>query len=1123
MDLDRCIIPANPDVSGIGVRAAIYAQNLLCFAPVVAHLRDGHVSADEMKGVKDQSIGMLAIAFAILISTIIEATATNITGQGLTRFHAAVILDLSWMNNTSTWIWVLLYIHHLTKPDPNDSEKMVPVPATWSAWTDVLLAPLLWLVKGTEKYAASSRMPVRITVVRRSWHFLSQKAVLTLGSFHLSLMAAVGIWLWSDPSKFGSPIPCDPSLTVVGGAAPFSSSALRGFSLAVYSLLVIPGLNLVPPFIFFLALHISYNWSRHRHARFWSRLEWLIACARQIGTQHRRPYDDVESGKQLTRPSEHPACSEPGPAPAKNHTAFLIVGLICLVIINLILLVDIELTLIRNTRNQSREEDEWGFGQVLALILLVVPLRDFVTSILDIREKLEKAKENLQNMFNDDLRHALDADNLDDYVYRFKRLIEQGANPNVELDGKNLVWLSSMRPLPKNGVTRAPQIVTLLQFAAYKGKEDLIEYLLRRGVKDRAAFKAAVRHNHFMSAHLLGKARNETHRAETRHRAIQTVVQALRDPHPNVRQMALACLCDLGAQVEFQDKIQAAIPIVGEALKGSDSFARRAALVCLGGLGTQVAFQHEIRPLIPLVVEALQDADPHVRGAAFASFTSLGAQVEFQNESSEAISIVLKELADSSSGLRAAALACVASLGSQVAFQAEIRAVFPTIVKALEYYGPMIRWMAFQCLGALAAQVEFHTDIRPGIPIVLEALGDRPNLFNFTGMGLPAWRCLGSLGAQVEFLPDIRPRIPYIIAKVLDALDPDIRKHAIATLCVLAAQVEYQADIKAAIPLIVEALENERRCRVGFECLSALGAQLAFQAEIRPMIPVIIKALTRKRSVLYSPQAALACLGGLGAQGMSSRRPLSSTDTVCLVQFQAEIQAAIPTVVEGLKHPNPNFHQGTLECLAALSAQVEFQTVIRAAIPTIVEGMKHSDSNIRQATLVCIESLGVEVAFQAALRTAIPSVVEAMKDPDLSVRSAARTCVGAFGAQGMHYVTEIRPAIPILVEELIASSPHFNKATIACLGALGAQVEFQTEIRPAIPMLVEGLRDSDSSDTRDAILKCVSGFCAGDSEIVILTVLEWAMADDAERRTSAVSSLSGCSTQHRRNVIVILT
>ncbi|KAJ7059301.1 hypothetical protein C8F01DRAFT_989749 [Mycena amicta] len=130
--MDKCI-PANPDISGIGVRAAIYAQNLLCFAPVVAHLWDGHVSAQKLEGVQDQSIGMLAIAFAILISTIIGAT--NIRGQIVTSFHAAVILDLSWMNNTSTWIWFLLYAHHLTKPGVETEPKREPIPGSWSAWT----------------------------------------------------------------------------------------------------------------------------------------------------------------------------------------------------------------------------------------------------------------------------------------------------------------------------------------------------------------------------------------------------------------------------------------------------------------------------------------------------------------------------------------------------------------------------------------------------------------------------------------------------------------------------------------------------------------------------------------------------------------------------------------------------------------------------------------------------------------------------------------------------------------------------------------------------------------------------------------------------------------------------
>ncbi|KAJ7869470.1 hypothetical protein B0H14DRAFT_2439153, partial [Mycena olivaceomarginata] len=200
--MDGKCIPANPDISGIGVRAAIYAQNLLCFAPVVAHLWDGNVSADEMRGVKDQSIRMLATAFAILISTII-GTANVRSRQIVTSFHAAVILDLSWMNNTSTWIWFLLYAHHLTKPsekkEGNSNEERKPIPAIWSAWTNVLLSPLRRLAKDTGKVESE-----RQTIIQRAWYFVSEKPVLTLGSIHLSLMGAIGLWLWSNPSKFGT-------------------------------------------------------------------------------------------------------------------------------------------------------------------------------------------------------------------------------------------------------------------------------------------------------------------------------------------------------------------------------------------------------------------------------------------------------------------------------------------------------------------------------------------------------------------------------------------------------------------------------------------------------------------------------------------------------------------------------------------------------------------------------------------------------------------------------------------------------------------------------------------------------------------------------------------------------
>jgi hypothetical protein len=119
-----------------------------------------------------------------------------------------------------------------------------------------------------------------------------------------------------------------------------------------------------------------------------------------------------------------------------DHTAFLVVGLGCLAVINIILLVDVELTLWRNKHDQSPEEDEWAFGQVLALLLLVVPLRDFVGSILDIREKVKgakQAKENNQKSFEKHLRQAIDGDTF--VGHDFQALIELGADPNTELKG----------------------------------------------------------------------------------------------------------------------------------------------------------------------------------------------------------------------------------------------------------------------------------------------------------------------------------------------------------------------------------------------------------------------------------------------------------------------------------------------------------------------------------------------------------------------------------------------------------------------------------------------------------------------------------------------------------------
>jgi hypothetical protein len=103
----NCAIPANPDISGIGVRVAIYAQTFLSFVPAFCAIFDGEVQNDELEEIETQSATMLITAFAILISTILQARTYS-----LSSFHAYIVLDLTWMNNTSIFIYVLFSVHH---------------------------------------------------------------------------------------------------------------------------------------------------------------------------------------------------------------------------------------------------------------------------------------------------------------------------------------------------------------------------------------------------------------------------------------------------------------------------------------------------------------------------------------------------------------------------------------------------------------------------------------------------------------------------------------------------------------------------------------------------------------------------------------------------------------------------------------------------------------------------------------------------------------------------------------------------------------------------------------------------------------------------------------------------
>jgi hypothetical protein len=398
-------IPSNPDISGIGVRTAIYVQNILAFAPVVTSLWDKRVQHDELDPVKDSSVGTLTIAFAILLSTVIQGMTLD-----LSNLHTAIVLDLSWMNNTSTFIWFLLYVNHRST-----AKGGCRVRPTWTDWSRAIVCPLYRNIQhrlqlqihdqedaikqDREVNETRGNSNARTSMLGRLWNSLLEDLVLVLGSIHLSAMAGIGLWLWRNPTAFGTGLDtacsAPPTLSIIGQEVSLYSRGLQVISLMLYSALLVPGFNFAIPFLFFLGSHILYNKYRN-----WS----------------------PKNGRGRSHGNTHP---DP-----KVHTEMVYVGLVLLFAINVAFIVDIELTLSANRHLQTSGEEQWGFGQVLPLLLLIVPIRDFVSSLIRIqKEKKSKAQERLrEHIANWTVDTRLDVIK----SLRFRNLIRHGANPNTE-------------------------------------------------------------------------------------------------------------------------------------------------------------------------------------------------------------------------------------------------------------------------------------------------------------------------------------------------------------------------------------------------------------------------------------------------------------------------------------------------------------------------------------------------------------------------------------------------------------------------------------------------------------------------------------------------------------------
>lgn len=248
-------------------------------------------------------------------------------------------------------------------------------------------------------------------------------------------MAALGIWLWSAPQSFGASeaaacVTQHADIAVLGAHVPFGSEAIRIVSLVIYSLFLVPGLNLLLPMLLFLTLHCWYHAPRLT--------EPVLPLHSSTNTETSPPLnpgpDTAASSSQRVAPEpssqarSSPSKVNPDARARLRQVLPVYVGLGCLLIVNVIFITDIELTLRRNSHLQAAGESEWGFGQILALLLVFMPLRDLV-------EALVRRRQEMQTKLDNALAKAINERNFKEMC----KWIRAGAAPHAKADSEYLM------------------------------------------------------------------------------------------------------------------------------------------------------------------------------------------------------------------------------------------------------------------------------------------------------------------------------------------------------------------------------------------------------------------------------------------------------------------------------------------------------------------------------------------------------------------------------------------------------------------------------------------------------------------------------------------------------------
>jgi hypothetical protein len=196
-------------------------------------------------------------------------------------------------------------------------------------------------------------------------------------------MAGLGLWLWSSPSQYewsqahrnhqeSTPLRCT-STALFGAEISLTSSGLRAVSLIMYSVFLAPALNLLFPALVFSIPFIIYG----RSASFSSQADASVVAGNaddQLAAELRpsarldsAPVDSANSRRVFLTMNLIDITQATWP---------ILIGLIFLLGVNILFIADIETSLHQASPYQESGESQWTFGQILALLLLVLPLRD---------------------------------------------------------------------------------------------------------------------------------------------------------------------------------------------------------------------------------------------------------------------------------------------------------------------------------------------------------------------------------------------------------------------------------------------------------------------------------------------------------------------------------------------------------------------------------------------------------------------------------------------------------------------------------------------------------------------------------------------------------------------------